>query len=86
MHLELLKFASSSAAERTTLILKVSVIWNILLVSFKYDCNLKRMRKNGSDRRVKKHNHDKISTYCPLKMPGSGTLLRNPDLDIGKKL
>ena len=45
----------------------------------------KKNAKNGSNRHPKKHNHDKRSTCCPPKMPCPGSLLRNPDLDIGKK-
>ena len=44
------------------------------------------MQKNSCNKHHTKHNHDKRFTCCPLKMLCAGTFLKNPDLDIGKKI
>ena len=85
-HSKLFKFASSSAAARTILILRVSVTWNILQSVIKIRLHIKRMQKNGSNRHLKKQNHDKRSTCCPLKMLCPWTLLRNLTLTLEKKI
>ena len=44
------------------------------------------MQRNGSNRHLTKHNYDLKSTCCPPKNASPGTSLKNPNLDIDKKL
>ena len=49
--------------------------------------NVKSMQKNASNRHLTKHNHNKRSICCPpRKCFAQGPWLKNPDLDIGKKI